>query len=145
MAVPAEPWWRRPSLLYIFSKGVLLYFNISFLFLNNLYPHYFRAESTYPIHILTLVNMSKFPNNALFWDGLWQSAWLIDLVSVFDSSAASYPFSMLNVFITQWFPLLTDLSIHSCPCFDVAHKCFSFCSRWGYVAGANLCSNYKQT
>ena len=130
VAVPVEPWWRRPSLFYTFTRGVLLCFNITFAFLiicSILVT--FHAEANFQIM-------------HCFQDGVQQSTLLIDLVSAFDFSAASYPFSMLYVSITQWFVLLTDQSSHPW----CLAKMFSFCSSWVvYVADANLCSNHKQT
>ena len=89
MAVPAEPWWRGPSLFYTFTRGILLCFNITFVFLI-IYsiPVTFHAEANFQIM-------------HCFQDGVQQSVLLNDLVSTFDCSAASYPFSILYPSITQ--------------------------------------------
>ena len=74
--------------------------------LNNLYPHYFSRRSHLSYTCWHWSMYTNFKIICCFQDDVQQSTWLIDIVSAFNSLTASYPFSMLYVFIAQWDSLL---------------------------------------
>ena len=52
VVVPAEPWWRRPSLFYTFTRGVCSASTyVSFIFLIIYILITFHAEAIYPTHV----------------------------------------------------------------------------------------------
>ena len=97
------------------------------------------------LHVFPLFNTRKFQIMHCLQDGVQQSARLIDLVDAFNSSLASYLYSMLYVFITQWNTLLVHdyCLMNACSCL-LGHcrsfpGMFSFCSSWLFMYQVQTC------